>query len=152
MRSRSTISSERAAADYGVKSMHEILENGERRFRLTSPTGSGYILTHAGGGWQKSHHHKQLNETYIVEYGWMACAKFASDRSRIDILVLRPGDVTTICAMTTHNVYLPLGSIIHTVKHGSQTVADWIAEPALDELTRVISEEEILRLHCEWHA
>ena len=47
-----------------------------------------------------------------------------------------------------HNIYLPKGAIIHTVKHGStgEGQVDWIPEKILDELTKAFSESEILRL------
>ena len=44
-----------------------------------------------------------------------------------------------------HNVYLPSGAKIHTVKVGSKRPDDWISEPELDAMVLGICEAELLK-------
>lgn len=132
-----------AAATYGIRTNHEMMPNGERRFRLTSDDGNDYIRTVAGtgGAWQKAHYHTALRETYVVETGWMALAEEVDGKAVIR--VYWPSDVVTTKPSVVHNVYLPAASVIHTVKHGSREKGDWTESAAFTELTTAISEREI---------
>jgi hypothetical protein len=130
----------------GIKTQHERMENGELRFRLTADDGSGYIRTVASetGGWQNSHYHEAVLETYISQQGWMALAELVDHEVLWHFLL--PGDVYTTRPKISHNVYLPAHAVIHTVKHG--TVAggvDWHADSLLDSLTKPVLEEDIRR-------
>lgn len=133
-------------AKFGVRTKHEEMDNGELRFRLTSDDGSGYIRTVAGktGAWQNSHSHNYIQETYIVQSGWMAFAQLR--HSAIQVRVFKPGEVLTIERNVVHNVYLPQGAITHTVKHGSCRGADWIADEEFDRQTKALSERDVLQL------
>lgn len=135
-----------AEVKYGITCRHERMPNGELRFRLVSNDGSGYIRTVATsiGGWQNSHCHRELRETYIVQKGWMACAEFANGKR-----VLRkygPGEIVTTRPHIVHNVYLPGAAVTHTVKHGKAQGLDWTPCPEFDSLTQNLTEDDINRL------
>lgn len=124
------------------------MENGERRFRCLKGTlgnGYGYILTElpdGSGGWQKSHFHKGIQETYIVQSGWIAFADMEGANLRIRIF--RPGEIGTSTLREPHNIYMSGGAVVHVVKHGDTSVEnDWFADTALDEHTLSLSEEDI---------
>ena len=122
------------------------MENGELRFRLTADDGSGYVRTVASeaGGWQNSHYHEAVLETYIAQHGWMALAELVDHEVRWHFLL--PGAVYTTRPKISHNVYLPAHAVIHTVKHG--TVAggvDWYSDSVLDSMTKLVPEEDIRR-------
>jgi hypothetical protein len=112
------ISAAQASRDFGIATKHHEMDNGERRFRLLKNDGTAYIRTEAiaSSGWQNSHFHKAVRETYIVQAGWVAFAELIS--SELVIRVLEPGDVVTTRPMVVHNVYLSGDAVIHTVKHG----------------------------------
>jgi hypothetical protein len=112
------ISAAQASRDFGIATKHHEMDNGERRFRLLKNDGTAYIRTEAiaSSGWQNSHFHKAVRETYIVQAGWVAFAELIS--SELVIRVLEPGDVVTTQPMVVHNVYLSGDAVIHTVKHG----------------------------------
>jgi hypothetical protein len=123
------------------------MDNGEYRLRLMREN-YGYIMTIAGkeGAWQNSHYHNGVRETYIVQTGWMAMAELEDDGSVIFHVFKEGGIVTTEPGMV-HNVYLPAGAVIHTVKHGDVSAEnDWHASPELDVKTKLVTEEQLLQL------
>lgn len=129
---------------HGITCPHEQMPNGELRFRLVSSDGSAYIKTVASpvGGWQNSHYHENIYETYIVQSGWMA---FASLRDECLIIEkYNQGDVVTTKCNEPHNVYLPANAVIHTVKHGFSKVRDWLPVPDLDRQTKNLTEKDLL--------
>ena len=139
------ITDNEAAASYGITTKHEKMPNGEVRFRLTTPKGNDYIRTVAGttGAWQKAHSHQVLQETYIIESGWMALAESLPDG--LKIAVYWPNQIVTTRHTVPHNVYLPAHAVIHTVKHGSSSPGDWKEEPQLTADTSRLSEQVILQ-------
>jgi hypothetical protein len=125
------------------------MDNGEYRFRLMregQDMGYGYILTEMPldkWGWQNSHHHQGVMETFIVQSGWIAYAEL---RGGIGLLIkiCKPGEMFTSMPGIPHNVYMPAGAVIHTVKHGDCSIKkDWFANPELDELVNHLTEENI---------
>jgi len=123
------------------------MPNGELRFRLKHDDGTGYSRTEAGdgGGWQYSHHHRTVRETYITQRGRMAFAELIDGALRLR--VFGPNEVCTTEPNVPHNVYLYPRTVIHTVKHGEQgRVVDWHADPSLDQQTRHLNEADIARL------
>ena len=67
-----------AKRSYQVVCDHaRMVENGELRFRLKKLTdGTAYIRTEASSaGWQQCHYHQYVQETYIVQKGWIAYAE-----------------------------------------------------------------------------
>ena len=134
------------AAELGITTQHGKMDNGESRYRLVAKDGSSYLRIEAAllGGWQNSHYHKSLAETYILQEGWAAYAE--SRGSDLRMWIMRPGDLLTASPGVPHNVYLSGQAVVHVVKHGGDgEPADWCADPALDELTRHLSEADILR-------
>jgi len=145
-----TISASAAEAEFGIVTRHEAMPNGERRFRLLDRDGFGYIRTEAGaeGGWQNSHVHFKLLETYVVQQGWIGVARLV-DGEKLELRLLRSGEIWTASVDEAHNVYMPAQSVTHVVKHGELANAgdDWntdVRTLRLDELTKVLTEEAIL--------
>lgn len=135
-----------AKSQYGITTNHEEIDDTELRFRLVSNDGSAYIRTVAcdKGRWQKSHFHKAVRETYIVQQGWMAMASLRNG----NLLVNRyeVGEMVTTEPYIRHNIYLPAHAIIHTVKHGHADKNDKFEAPDLDVLTKNITEEYLMKI------
>lgn len=121
---RKQISAKLAKERHGVSTLHEQMDNGEVRFRLKHSGGSAYIRTKASdrSGWQNSHYHAKVRESYIVESGWMALAELTIGEARIR--VFEAGDLVTTSPGVVHNVYLSDTAVIHTVKHGASARED----------------------------
>lgn len=139
-------------ADHEIGTNGQQMPNGERRFRMTAPDDSAYIRTEAGeqGAWQNAHSHGGVRETYIVQSGWMAFATIGGDGSP-HVVIYRAGEVVSSEPAHVHNVYLPAGAVIHTVKHGEAVGnpdkggADWWpASGAFDAATKSLTEVELL--------
>ncbi len=132
-------------AKHGIVMSHELMDNGELRFRLKASDGTGYIRTEAGknGQWQSSHFHKTTREIYIVQRSWMCMAIY--DNGKLTLRIYHEGEYTEVEPMTAHNVFLPEGAITHTVKFGNADAEDWRFFPELDPMTRGLSEEDIKR-------
>ena len=132
------------AGELGVSTSHSRMDNGELRYRLVAEDGSSYIRTEASadGGWQNSHYHKSVSETYIVQAKWIALAERDGDDMRL--WTMQAGDVYTTRIGVSHNAYLPSHAVLHTVKHGEGGEGgDWFSDPVLDSLTQHLSEAEI---------
>jgi hypothetical protein len=112
------ISSEQAEETFGISVLHEKMPNGEFRFRLRKNDGTAYIRTESteASGWQNSHFHSHVLETYIVQTGWMASAELIENEPIIKIH--QENDIFTTKTGVIHNVYLSKNAVIHTVKHG----------------------------------
>ena len=145
----SRITEDEAAERYGISPRHNVMPNNECRFRLMDKNGIGYVRTDAGddGAWQNSHMHARVRETYIVQSGWIAVATLVDGDLYIDLL--QEGAIWTSPINVLHNVYMSAGAITHVVKHGSGGADDWLTNheaDLLDQLTRNLSEADILRL------
>ena len=94
------------ARNNGVYAEHERMENGEVRCRFKFKDGTAYIRTEASsvGGWQRSHYHNLVHETYIVETGRIAFVDQCNGRIRLRIIGER-GIITTE-KRVIHNVYM----------------------------------------------
>jgi len=132
------------ARELGIETHHELMGNGEFRFRLKANDGSSYVRTVAAGrgSWQQSHFHELIRETYIVQTGWAAFVEYRDTQAVWQILT--PGEVRSTVPPVPHNVYLPAGAVIHTVKHGTGGSADWHPHGLLDQLTIHLTEADIL--------
>jgi len=121
----------------------EVMDNGELRIRLILQDGSAYIRTEAGetGAWQNSHFHSYLEETYIVQKGWIGFAELVE--GSLILRVEKENALFTVSSMVPHNLYLPADTVIHTVKHGKVKQGDWHESKELDALTKHLSELEI---------
>lgn len=113
------ISAQNAEKKHDIKTFNSLMENGEYRFRLIKGDGTAYIRTESqdDSGWQESHYHKYVMETYIVQSGWIAYAELVQGNPEITFFV--SGDVFTTKPNIAHNVYMSKYSVIHTVKHGT---------------------------------
>jgi len=137
----------------GINYASNRMDNGEYRFRLmdNSPNaGWGYILTKMpegdNGGWQNSHYHKGLQETYIVQKGWIGFAELQPDGS-VKMVVCRPGELITTKPGCAHNVFMSSGAITHTIKHGDCSIPnDWFGSQELDDKTKRLTESGIFIL------
>lgn len=142
------ITCDEARDKHGITCSHSGAENGELRFRLLKNDGTAYIRTEAPpkGDWQDSHWHKSVMETYIVQSGWMGYAERRDD-GEPEIYLYRAGESFTTPPEIIHNVYLPAGAVIHTVKHGEATGEARLEDSRTDAFTGKvgqISEKDLL--------
>lgn len=133
-------------AQTGVTTCHERMPNGELRFRMMGPEGDGYVRTIAvpGSGWQRAHYHSGIVETYVVQAGWLVLATLRQGRVTLERVV--EGQVVSTEPGVPHNVYLPAGSVVHTVKHGKSDVRDWLPHPMLDTMTHGLQESDLVEI------
>ena len=129
---------------YGIRANHSLMDNGERRFRLSGADGSCYIRTEAAedSGWQNSHWHSRLSEICIVQEGWVVYAELID--GKVVANRYTAGETYLIRPMIPHNSWMAPHSILHTVKFGDCTNADWIASPELDALVKGTDPETLL--------
>lgn len=123
------------------------MPSGELRFRLLKADGTAYIRTEAApnGEWQNAHYHKKVQETYIVQSGWIGYAEWADPE--LDLYVYQAGESFTTKPDIVHNIYMPQGAVIHTVKHGEAIGEKRLAGSTaakVSELTKAIGETELL--------
>lgn len=141
------ISAEKARS-LGIETVHQVMDNGERRFRLVSSDGSSYIRTEGSneGGWQNSHYHKSLTEFYIVQSGWLVYAELSAD-GNLTLKYMGQGESISVKPMNHHNIYMSPFTVTHVVKYGSGGIkADWSPSPELDNLTKHIPESHLIQL------
>ena len=134
----------------GVSIEHSEMRNGELRFRLKFDDGTAYSRTEAtnSGGWQKSHYHRSVRETYIVQRGRIALAELVE--GILKVRIFGPNEICTTEPNISHNLYLYRNSVIHTVKHGEGgNNADWRASPSLDEKTVHLGESDITHMSAK---
>lgn len=125
MHGKREISIEEAASN-GVTTAHHEMDNGELRYRLINSDTTIYIRTESVLNprspkecWQRSHYHKGVKETYIVQRGEMALVELrGGDTLQFRVFGVN-GTVMTEPPIP-HNVFMFPGSIIHTVKHGHE--------------------------------
>lgn len=143
------IDPDEAKAKYGVWTCHhEMSPGGELRFRLSQSDGTRYIRTErpvgAGSEWQDAHYHESVQETYIVQRGWIGFAEKVGDSNRLRIL--KEGAIVTSQPGVHHNVFMPDGAVIHTVKHGAGDGEDKQPSEEFNEEThRLVGEVAVLR-------
>ena len=135
-----------ALAAFGITSSHELMENGEARFRLIGRDNSSYIRCENTGGpvWENSHSHSALKEKVIVQEGCVVFAEYRRGTARLRALL--PGDWAVTVPGVPHNECLARGSVVHTVKFGDCSHPDWIASPERDALTKWLSFAEALEI------
>ena len=129
---------------YGIRTNHSLMDNGERRFRLAGADGSCYIRTEAAedSGWQNSHLHTRLSEICIVQEGWVVYAELID--GKVVANKYTAGETYLIRPMIPHNSWMAPHSILHTVKFGDCSDPDWIASPELDALVKDTNPETLL--------
>lgn len=124
---------------YGVMQQHEIMENGEIRFRLIGPDGSSYIRCESGSDcvWENSHCHSRLKEMILVQKGRIVFVEYIEGRTRFQKLEADDFVITT--PMIPHNICMFSHTVVHTIKFGDCGNADWIPSKQLDEATKGLS-------------
>ncbi|MCR4345819.1 MAG: hypothetical protein NUV55_01240 [Sulfuricaulis sp.] len=139
------ISPEEAKDKFGVFTRHHELDlGGEKRFRLYKNDGTGYIRTdrsEAKGEWQEGHWHDKIMETYIIQCGWIGFAELIEGALKVQ--VLKEGAIVTTRPGISHNVYMPNGAVIHTVKHGIGEGEDRMPDKNITQMTKGLSESAI---------
>ncbi|WP_062104395.1 hypothetical protein [Bacillus niameyensis] len=135
------------ARSSGVDVNFERMDNGEKRYRLVSSDGSSYCRTVGSekGAWQNSHYHKYNSEFYVVQSGWIVYAKMEKG-GEMDMRFLREGESVSVRPFVHHNIFLSSNSVIHTIKYAGGAETDWFFSKELDELTKKLSEKELLAL------
>ncbi len=138
------ITSKLALNKYGISSRHSRMPNDELRFRLIKEDGTAYIRTESSvqGGWQNSHYHTAIHETYIVQKGWIGYAELLDGTPKFTIY--KEGENFTTEPYVIHNIYMPAQSIIHTVKHGDATSEERTEDEEFTKLTKSIKESDLL--------
>ena len=132
--------------DEKITTSIEQMDNGDTKVKMTASDGSYYCRTAASshGGWQNSHVHVNVTEFYVVQSGWIAYASLG-EKQLPTIEIMKEGELVVVEPGTKHNIYMSAHSVIHTIKHGPETYSDWIASPELDQLTKSLTQEDILR-------
>ncbi|NLZ26571.1 MAG: hypothetical protein GX884_03220 [Chloroflexi bacterium] len=144
----SNITIDDAKKIYGISFSHQIMENGELRFRLISSDGSSYVRTvSVTDGWQSAHYHKRGHEVYIVQEGWMVMATLV--KRKCILKRYGPGSVISLESLTHHNIFLPSAAVIHTVKYGMTGYEDWWPAKALQKITLKLTFQDLLELPTE---
>jgi len=130
---------------YGVVSNHELMDNGQLRFRLSGSDGSGYIRCENRGdpAWENSHSHSEMSELVLVQRGTVVFADYAD--GKVSFTVLNEGDFILSQPGIPHNEILSKGAVIHTLKHGNCSSPDWIPCPQLDALTKHLTFKEAFK-------
>lgn len=120
--------------NYGISLKHNIMDNGEKRFRLIGKDGSSYIRTESTeeGAWQNSHYHTSIKELYLVQKGTIKFVELIDDKLVVNIY--SEGEFCISKPMIPHNVYMSPNTITHTIKYGDCSNADWNACEELDEM------------------
>lgn len=125
----------------------ETMPNGEIRYRLIDRDGTGYIKTIASsmGGWQNSHAHNGIIETYVVQSGWIGIAVLDND-DHLRLSLLEKNGVWTARPGVCHNIFMGPDAITHVIKYGDGGSGDWIADhrsAQLDDLSKGVLESDI---------
>ena len=125
-------------ANYGIDIKCNIMDNGEKRFRLVGDDGSSYIRTEAtkDGGWQNSHYHTTIKEMYLVQRGQIILVELKNGETIIK--KYSEGEFCITNLMIPHNVYMYPNTVTHTVKFGNCTKPDWNEYKELDEIVKKI--------------
>ena len=132
----------------GIEVNFELMNNGEKRYRLVSSDGSSYCRTVAAeyGAWQNSHYHKILSEFYVVQSGWIVYAEISPNGEPV-LRRFNEGESVTVNPLVHHNIYMSSNTVTHTIKYGDgSSDIDWFPSIQLDNFTKSISENELLRL------
>lgn len=119
---------------YGISINCNIMDNKEKRFRLTSNDGSSYIRTESSidSGWQNSHYHTTIKELCLVQKGEIIYVKYFNNKLIINKYL--EGEFFISEPMVPHNVYMFPNTITHTIKFGDCSNNDWIEYKKLDKL------------------
>jgi hypothetical protein len=141
-----TINAAESRFHNGITAELEKMENGELRYKLKKTDGTAYIRTEAppNGGWQEAHFHNKVIETYIVQNKWIGFAVLVDKEPSYRIY--KETQIFTVTPLVIHNIYMPKGAVVHTVKHGKakgeRRLTNFETEKFTD-LTKKISENKL---------
>lgn len=123
----------------GITTLHEMMDNGELRFRLNASDGSSYIRTVScnEGAWQNAHYHTTLREMYIIQSGWVVMVEVIDGKLKFN--KYSAGEYFVSTPLIHHNLFVSANAVIHTVKYGDLSVIDWVEDVELNKLTHDIS-------------
>jgi mannose-6-phosphate isomerase-like protein (cupin superfamily) len=133
----------------GIDVNFELMNNGEKRYRLVSSDGSSYCRTVGAetAAWQNSHYHKSVSEFYVVQSGWIVYAEM-DPRGKVDFRFLREGESVSVTPYVHHNIFMSSNSITHTIKYGGGGHdIDWFPSGELDNFTKKLTENDFLNLN-----
>ncbi|WEG14542.1 hypothetical protein PU629_09350 [Pullulanibacillus sp. KACC 23026] len=125
------------ASRFGIKVNFELMDNGQKRYKLDGPEGSSYCRTVGAetGSWQNSHYHKELSELYVVQFGWIVFAEM-NPNGECHLRFLREGETVTVKSFVPHTIFMSSNAVTHTIKYGDvRSGIDWFAYEKLDEFT-----------------
>lgn len=132
----------------GIRVNFELLNNGQKKYKLDGPEGSSYCRTVGAkkGSWQNSHYHQTLFELYVVQSGWIAYAEM-DESGECNLRILEQGDHVIVKPFVHHNIFMASNAVTHTIKYGNVSSGiDWFASEKLDGYTKKLSEEDLLNL------
>ena len=123
---------------YGINTKHNIMDNGEKRFRLIGEDGSSYIRTEStlNSGWQNSHYHTTIKELYLVQKGTVIFVELINNKLTIKKYI--EDEFFFSKPMISHNIYMFPNTILHTIKFGNCSKSDWMENKELDEIIKKI--------------
>ncbi len=132
----------------------KVMPNGQTRRRVRMGDVAITITTTTVAGWEDSHFHKGLRESYTVIEGCMAFAYESTEEDdQRGLIILGPGDSVSSDINNPHNVYLYAGTTIGVFVYGeplgnpdSKGNDWWPAEDGFDAWSKGLDEAEIKRL------
>ena len=136
------------AQSSGIDVNFELMDNGEKRYRLVSSDGTSYCRTVGSeiGTWQNSHYHKAVSEFYVVQSGWIVYAEIDIN-GETDLRFLREGESVIVNPFVHHNIFMSSKAVTHTIKYGGKgPKIDWFSSEELDIFTKKLSEKNLLEL------
>jgi|GEM_PF-3193128 len=127
-------------------------DDDEVRHSVSLPDGSKWIVTRSKRPhWQNAHFHKGLTETYVVQQKWMVAATHWNGlplKRPNSVQKFNKSKIVSFAPGLQHNIYLPEGALIHTIKTGKavsnpdkQSGADWWEAEDLDVWTKTRDSE-----------
>ncbi|MBD8070677.1 cupin domain-containing protein [Bacillus sp. PS06] len=132
----------------GIEVNFELMDNGEKRYRLVSSDGTSYCRTVGSevGSWQNSHYHKAVSEFYVVQSGWIVYAEIDLN-GETELRFLREGESVIVNPFVHHNIFMSSNAVTHTIKYGGYGPNnDWFSSKELDIFTKKLSEKDLLEL------
>jgi len=139
---------EKEVLQYGITTNHERMDSGELRFRLLASDGTCCIRVQATdkGTWQNSHSHATLSELCVVQTGWVVFVEYDETTGACTFEKINAGEICQSRPGVPHNMYVSANSVHYAVKHGDLSVNDWIPSTTLDQMTKHLNENDIMKL------
>jgi hypothetical protein len=129
----------------GVSFPCEEMDTGQRRFRLNTPDGAGYLVIYASPTpqWDNSHSHHIVREIVHIVRGEVVFA-FLKD-GRATLHHFKEGDHLTLEPTPPHNLLMGTGAILQVMKIAMDPSIqpDWIPSPELDKLTKHLDPKDV---------